>query len=83
MLRGISRRGFLTIGVHASGVTPHDHDQTWLGLLHGAKAWWFAEKLPQLEELVEGEPEEMESGRPHARGCDVSEEELAGLWAVG
>jgi len=38
----------------ASGVQLHHHDQTWLALLHGSKAWWVATDPETAEVAAEG-----------------------------
>ena len=33
----------LTVGINGSGTSLHQHEGTWLMLMHGRKAWWIAD----------------------------------------
>lgn len=55
-------RPILNLGVRASGNEGHAHDETWLALLSGRKAWWIAESSGG-----EAEPAAL-----HGRGSEVA-----------
>ncbi|CAJ1347791.1 unnamed protein product [Effrenium voratum] len=53
LVDGFTARPILSIGVNSSGEDFHAHQETWLWLLQGVKAWWFgdAKNLSKLRHL--------------------------------
>ncbi|CAJ1394611.1 unnamed protein product [Effrenium voratum] len=53
LVDGFTARPILSIGVNSSGEDFHAHQETWLWLLLGVKAWWFgdAKNLSKLRNL--------------------------------
>eukprot|EP00438_Fugacium_kawagutii_P030107 Skav227843 [mRNA] locus=scaffold4698:75414:76340:- [translate_table: standard] len=53
LMDGFTARPILSIGVQNSGEDFHNHEETWLWLAKGLKAWWIADAqdLPSLRQL--------------------------------
>ncbi|CAL1129352.1 unnamed protein product, partial [Cladocopium goreaui] len=50
LFAGFEKRPTLQLGMSlASGTQLHRHEETWLALLHGIKAWWIASEPPSEE----------------------------------
>ena len=52
LMKNFTARPILSIGVQQSGEDFHAHEETWLWLKQGRKAWWFSEaKVESLRHL--------------------------------
>eukprot|EP00435_Cladocopium_sp_Y103_P058630 s1533_g20.t1 len=53
LMEGFAARPILSIGVKNSGEDFHNHEETWLWLAQGIKAWWIADaqQLPSLRRI--------------------------------
>ena len=53
LMEGFTARPILSIGVKNSGEDFHNHEETWLWLAQGIKAWWIADaqELPNLRQI--------------------------------
>eukprot|EP00930_Biecheleria_cincta_P047383 TRINITY_DN32835_c0_g1_i1.p1 TRINITY_DN32835_c0_g1~~TRINITY_DN32835_c0_g1_i1.p1 ORF type:complete len:603 (-),score=118.05 TRINITY_DN32835_c0_g1_i1:31-1839(-) len=48
-LQDFDRRAVIQLGKTGTGTHFHKHEETWLALLQGRKAWWIAEETPSAE----------------------------------